>query len=60
MTTLWMLSAVKNVWGAPFHHIPSRGAAFHGAATPNPQRVPVCTENLNPDVVVMKSAKDRV
>ena len=21
---------------------------------------PVCTENLNPDVVVMKSAKDRV
>jgi hypothetical protein len=23
-------------------------------------RVPVCTENLNPDVVVMKSTKDRV
>ena len=23
-------------------------------------RTPVCTENLNPDVVVMKSAKDRV
>ena len=22
--------------------------------------IPVCTENLNPDVVVMKSAKDRV
>jgi hypothetical protein len=22
--------------------------------------LPVCTENLNPDVVVMKSAKDRV
>ncbi len=24
------------------------------------QILPVCTENLNPDVVVMKSAKDRV
>ena len=25
-----------------------------------PCRGPVCTENLRPDVVVMKSAKDRV
>jgi hypothetical protein len=24
------------------------------------QPLPVCTENLNPDVVVMKSANDRV
>ena len=30
------------------------------AKTPTLYTGPVCTENLNPDVVVMKSAKDRV
>ena len=25
-----------------------------------PRLIPVCTENLHPDVVVMKSAEDRV
>jgi ribose-phosphate pyrophosphokinase len=29
-------------------------------ARPNEKLLPVCTENLNPDVVVMKSAKDRI
>jgi hypothetical protein len=34
---------------------PEQPEAFERA-----DRLPVCTENLNPDVVVMKSAKDRV
>jgi len=38
-----------------------RDVAVHRARTETCwENVPVCTENLNPDVVVMKSAKDRV
>jgi hypothetical protein len=32
----------------------------HLRALRSPTQPPVCTENLNPDIVVMKPAKDRV
>ena len=35
--------------------LPLVGVAAKGSLSASP---PVCTENLNPDVVVMKSAKD--
>ena len=41
-------------------HLPRKKVRTAAERAPNVVSSPVCTENLNPDVMVMKSAKDRV